>query len=333
MGHQLGQQNGQKAEKLTLDQAAEKLGIKRGSVYKRVQRGTLEHTKGPDGQVYVYLDADDEKSVISGAQREREKLPLTFGELSAIIGVVAALTYALGVFTLWAPIARVYTHDFDTAWYAVSLFPRTVAVGRAVKELPLLFFTLGIMVAVLFTWQYTFYLFKDRGRRFYLAAVGMLYFAFSIPYLIWYFRSIPHLGLGARLEGEYMVGAALTSCLVLVSCLNNEWTATRILNVEYQGASPLPKIRRRRSLAMVLVIWLCLIFAWDFLSVAFWREPALPKAELFTNSALPNVAMSAQSSVHGTFLTHVDGYWYVFHKGNLISIPDDKVKLVQIAEQ
>jgi hypothetical protein len=46
--------------KLTLDQAAKELGIKRSSVYKRTQRHTLPYTIGPDGRMYVYLD--DEKA-------------------------------------------------------------------------------------------------------------------------------------------------------------------------------------------------------------------------------------------------------------------------------
>jgi len=44
--------------KLTLDQAAKELGIKRSSVYKRTQRHTLPYTIEPDGRMYVYLDGE-----------------------------------------------------------------------------------------------------------------------------------------------------------------------------------------------------------------------------------------------------------------------------------
>jgi len=67
--------NGRWAQKLTLDQAAKKLRIKRESVYKRVQRGTLPYTKGSDGNVYVYLDRATftEDSPENDAARNSEK--------------------------------------------------------------------------------------------------------------------------------------------------------------------------------------------------------------------------------------------------------------------
>src|SRR5687768_18605454 len=45
--------------------------------------------------------------------------------VSGCVVVVGALIYALGLFALWAPIARTHTHDFTTAWHETFLVPRT----------------------------------------------------------------------------------------------------------------------------------------------------------------------------------------------------------------
>jgi excisionase family DNA binding protein len=42
-------------EKLTVAEAAERLGVKEQAVRKRIARGTLRHAKDDDGRVYVYL--------------------------------------------------------------------------------------------------------------------------------------------------------------------------------------------------------------------------------------------------------------------------------------
>jgi excisionase family DNA binding protein len=43
-------------DRLTIQEAARRLGVSEGAVRKRVSRGTLEHHKDEDGRVYVYLD-------------------------------------------------------------------------------------------------------------------------------------------------------------------------------------------------------------------------------------------------------------------------------------
>ena len=48
-----------KLDRLTVSEAAERLGVKEQAVRKRIARGTLHHTKDDDGRVYVYLDPSD----------------------------------------------------------------------------------------------------------------------------------------------------------------------------------------------------------------------------------------------------------------------------------
>ena len=47
-------------DRVTLAEAARRLGVKENAVRKRVQRGSLKSDKGEDGRVYVYLEPDTE---------------------------------------------------------------------------------------------------------------------------------------------------------------------------------------------------------------------------------------------------------------------------------
>jgi hypothetical protein len=60
-GADSGQDAGQ--ERLTIQEAARRLGVSEGAIRKRVARDTLAHDKAPDGRVYVYLDAGDRRGV------------------------------------------------------------------------------------------------------------------------------------------------------------------------------------------------------------------------------------------------------------------------------
>jgi excisionase family DNA binding protein len=44
-------------DRITVQEAARRLGVKDDAIRKRIQRGTLEHDKDPHGRVFVYLDA------------------------------------------------------------------------------------------------------------------------------------------------------------------------------------------------------------------------------------------------------------------------------------
>jgi excisionase family DNA binding protein len=52
-------------DRLTIQEAARRLGISEGAVRKRVTRGSIEHEKD-DGRVYVYLDAGGRRGVDGG---------------------------------------------------------------------------------------------------------------------------------------------------------------------------------------------------------------------------------------------------------------------------
>jgi hypothetical protein len=53
-------------DKVTIQDAARRLGVSEGAVRKRVTRGTLRHDKEPDGRIYVYLDGGNRRGVDDG---------------------------------------------------------------------------------------------------------------------------------------------------------------------------------------------------------------------------------------------------------------------------
>jgi hypothetical protein len=53
-------------DRLTIQDAARRLGVSEGAVRKRVARGTLEHDKEESGRVYVYLPAGVDDGVDGG---------------------------------------------------------------------------------------------------------------------------------------------------------------------------------------------------------------------------------------------------------------------------
>ena len=65
-------------ERLTLRQAAARLGVSESAIRKRVERGTLRSDKGPDGRRYVYLGTVADYMPDTGADtsvpRERDAL-------------------------------------------------------------------------------------------------------------------------------------------------------------------------------------------------------------------------------------------------------------------
>ncbi len=48
----------EKMDRVTVAEAAIRLGVKEQAIRKRIQRGTLAHDKDEDGRVYVYLDKE-----------------------------------------------------------------------------------------------------------------------------------------------------------------------------------------------------------------------------------------------------------------------------------
>jgi hypothetical protein len=50
-------------DRITVAEAAQRLGVKEQAIRKRISRGTLRHDKAEDGRVYVYVDTEVEDEV------------------------------------------------------------------------------------------------------------------------------------------------------------------------------------------------------------------------------------------------------------------------------
>ena len=175
---------------LTVREAANILQISEAAVRKRAQRDTLRHMKGSDGHLYIYRDVEQALAESTGT-----KEPETSGGLGAVVkrvnistilgslAGIATLIYILGLFSLWAPIWRTYTHDIEMAWQAVSLVPRTVVIGLGVKQLivlPLLV-AIGVFAPALVLARY----FKATQVRAYFLTCFWIIAIFSMLYAIW----------------------------------------------------------------------------------------------------------------------------------------------------
>ncbi len=71
-------------ERLTLRQAAARLGVSESAIRKRVERGTLRSDKGSDGRRYVYLDTGADTVADEGADTSAT------GERGALIAELRA---------------------------------------------------------------------------------------------------------------------------------------------------------------------------------------------------------------------------------------------------
>ncbi len=61
-------------DRVTVQEAARRLGVSEGAVRKRVTRGTLRHDKAPDGRVFVYLDGGVDAGVDDGVDSDSNAL-------------------------------------------------------------------------------------------------------------------------------------------------------------------------------------------------------------------------------------------------------------------
>ncbi len=53
----MGQNRDAAQDRVTIQEAAQRLGVKEDAVRKRIQRGSMRHEKTEDGRVYVWVDA------------------------------------------------------------------------------------------------------------------------------------------------------------------------------------------------------------------------------------------------------------------------------------
>jgi hypothetical protein len=360
--------------RVTIEDAARLLGIQYASVRKRIQRGKLRHEQDAEGRIFVYVGLDEivrDGSVATqgeqGAEQPESRTILErFGGVSAFVAGSAAGVYILGLVALWAPIARTYTHDVTTAWYAVTMVPRYVVAGQGL--IPIWFPVVVSFVSLLWpvcinylSWVQTNLSGPKKLAAFSPIAVMALVAVSFLFWLMWtdtgglyiageWAQNIPFLtepigtlldiafpqgGFGFEEHG-WMTWIYLLFLIVLILAypMLLIWSNVLLFRATYRsldtsGRRLLPSMHDRSVFLRSFSIYFVFIFIATFVYLLIFAEPSLPVIEVTANRAITE---SGSKTPHGAPLTHADGFWYVFNEngGKLLAIPDTSVNRVRM---
>jgi septal ring factor EnvC (AmiA/AmiB activator) len=109
--------------RVTMNDAAAELGVSVEAIRKRVQRGSIESDKGPDGRRYVYLDSDRDgrprRSREGGTEalveELRDRVRFVEGQLEAERTASAELRRIVAALTQRIPELEAPASDSETA--------------------------------------------------------------------------------------------------------------------------------------------------------------------------------------------------------------------------
>jgi hypothetical protein len=250
------------------------------------------------------------------------------GDLAAIITAGGAVIYVLGLIGFAVPIYRAFTNDLSTAWYAVSLLPRTVVAGQGVRIW--VQYPLGVTI---------------------LALLGL-----------WLGPMISPLQSEPVEPGTTILGIDIVTLTAL-----SLWVALMVLGIVIVGGLKIRMWRKgwkdTRALleefimlllpvvgfiiavggttfgaaqALPLAYQILVFFAGSFLvglPGAIKRTPPLPEVEI-TEQPGGDTTKGNASPTRGYLVAHSDGFWHLFDQNKaLLSIPDERVLQVSAARR
>ena len=228
-------------------------------------------------------------------------VPQNVGDVAAIVTVLGAVVYVLGLVGLAIPFARTDARNFTTAWYAVSMVPKTIVAGQGVRiwiQLPLA--STGVV------------LLATRLGRSWPFSVGLIIFVGLMFVLGTY---VAHRAI--RASGVWSATTYLTYALLAVAGVFIGLSAAQLNDANSWDV---------RAFAV--------LFAGNFLAglpVAILSDPPLPRVEIRLREGIDG------DSNHcvGQLVGHTDGFWHLFveNQKRLMSIPDDRVLTVQSSER
>jgi hypothetical protein len=240
------------------------------------------------------------------------------GDLAAILTAAGVTIYALGLIGLAIPISRKFTEDLTTAWYAVSLLPRTVVAGQGVRfwiQWPLFLTAFLLLIAWLLPgWLLT-------GAP--IATIVLLTIALSA----FSFAAALH---SKAPEAPEAPEATMRRNLRSPEETTRSWARSLVISVPLMtvGIAVVATVFLSGK-AMPLTYEVPVLFAGSFLMGvprAITTNPPLPKVEITKKAGATMEANSSPPDVAGHLITHSDGFWYLFDGNNeLLSIPDDQV--------
>lgn len=280
---------------------------------------------------------------------------ISIGDIAALVTAVGIAVYVMGLAGLSVTIRSNFTSDFTTAWYAVSLLPRTVVAGQGVR----LWLMWPIIATVILvpTAQMT-----NRSSILFLVTTATAVLATLFFSLLWLlFVSKTDEG-AVRWLGNLLRERRKVSCLWADARRSSSMSALSFVFVavaSFMILSQLTILEGARlvaqspskttfygpvlealgiavdenSFAIGIVLILLGGFAMGVPSATVVKPP-LPrvKLEIIDETLRPTLAMTSGSNSHEDWLVaHSDGFWHLFlaESGELQSIPDEQVRVVR----
>jgi MFS family permease len=275
---------------------------------------------------------------------------MTIGDLATILTVAGVSIYVLGLIGLAIPIRRVFTGELTTAWYVVSLVPKTVVAGQGVRiwlGWPIALTGLMVLIAVAAAfvlrqlpsanpaWFWLYYAaWMALGIAPLLVSFALLVITVGGAQVIRDFlgsRSITWLlgtvaPLLSALIGILIIQVA-TYTMVVPSILLEQWHG-------FSPSSPIPSVLEYVTEHPILM-GIILLFVGGFLvgvPAATRVSPPLPRVQI-TKHPPEGRREVIPPPLQGHLVSHSDGFWHLFDVNNaLLSIPDDQVLAVRIME-
>jgi hypothetical protein len=252
-----------------------------------------------------------------------------FAEVAALITVVGAAIYGLGLIGVAWPIHKRWHNDAATTWYAVSLIPRAVVAGQRMRIF--MGFPTVITTLLLLWWLVVFPL-LDLLSEVASDLAGWSVGIFALLVLLaggyWLVRNLQRRRiqwlLGPTPEHPRYRWLLWTTIGLAVPTF---FVAGRLAAGAMEVHAAFPYITLDLSLLVVAVALAFLASSLLQLSDATAIEPPLPTVEIALSDGTQRV-------LEGKLLTHIEGVVYFFdEQRRLTSMPDSKVTSVRVREE
>jgi hypothetical protein len=252
-----------------------------------------------------------------------------FAEVAALITVLGAAIYGLGLLGVAWPIHKRWNNDASTTWYAVSLIPRAVVAGQGMR----IFMGFPtIMATLLLVW----WLMVFPVLRFLSVAVsGLASWAvgmFALVMLLgggyWLLRS------NHRQSIQWLLGPMPDHpryrwliWITLVLAVPTFFVAGRLAAGAIELRAAFPFVTVDLSLLVVAITLTYLASSLLQLIDATAIDPPLPTVEIA-------LSKGTQTVLEGKLLTHTEGVVYFFdEQRKLTSMPDSRITSVRVRNE
>lgn len=252
-----------------------------------------------------------------------------FAEVAALITVVGAAIYGLGLIGVAWPIHKRWHNDAATTWYAMSLIPRAVVAGQGMR----IFMGFSTLMATLLLiwWLIVFpaqRLLSEVASNLAATAFGVFALVVLLAGGYWLLRSRHRLGI------QWLLGPAPEHpryrWLIWITvgiAVPTFFFAGRLAAGAMDFQAAFPYVTIDVSLLVVAIALTFLASSLLQLIDATAIDPPLPTVEIALSDGTQRV-------LEGKLLVHIEGVVYFFdEQRNLTSMPDSKISSVRIRKE